>query len=314
MHLAEGKLFNKGSDEAGILTLDREIGDTMEIELEGRNQAWLEERLHTMLQQHFPDMPQGYPIVICFGVRAKNRFGSISPRNGKSIIRLNGLFADPELPLFVLEETLAHELVHYLHGFGSGLPKRYRHPHQGGVVEQELYARGLGTTHEQAETWRKTQWRSFYEARCPDLTARETHAQAERSTAWESFLEQETTRTEDELLARFEVIRKKLALPEALPIQKIDWLHATVRQTAPSYYFPKQGRVALHGLLADRRVPQSIIDFELAYWLLRLTVSPNLTVITQILAKHKLGSLLTEAQRWRNTVWTGFRNRHHPLI
>jgi hypothetical protein len=267
-----------------------------------------------MLQQHFPDMPQGYPIVICFGNRAKNRFGSISPRNGKSIIRLNGLFSDSELPLFVLEETLAHELVHYLHGFGSGLPQRYRHPHQGGVVEQELYARGLGETHEKAEAWRKAHWRSFYESRCPDLTARKTDAQIQRSTAWGRFLEQEITRTENDLQERFESICRKLALAETPRIQKVDWLHASLRQTAPSYYFPKQGRVAIHGLLADRRVPQNILDFELAYWLLRLHVSGNITVIAQALTDYRLGSLLPEAQGWRKTKWTRFRNHHHPLI
>src|SRR5205814_1734563 len=82
----------------------------------------------------FPDVQQGYPITTRFGIRARNRFGSIGAQDKKTIIMVNRLFADPCVPTFVVDGTLVHELAHYAHGFGSGLPKLYSDPHRGGVV------------------------------------------------------------------------------------------------------------------------------------------------------------------------------------
>lgn len=278
-----------------------------------RDQKWLEECYQNLLTNHFPDLPKGYPIRVCFGSPAKNRFGSISARNGVSIIRLNGLFTDPELPLYVVQETLAHELAHYVHGFGSGLPKRYEHPHMGGVVEQELFQRGLEETHHLAEAWRKAHWRNFYESHCTYQIQQSTERKTEQSSQWELFWEQPSCRSTEELLALWETLKKRLKITQIPKIEQIEWLPATLRQVSPSYYYPAQKRLALHGLLADRRVPQKILEFEIAYWLLRLTVSSNIKTIQAGLEQHKMGGLLAEAMQWRGSTWTRFRNRHHPL-
>ncbi len=109
-----------------------------------RDAEWLAERVRLLWENHFADVPTGFPITTRFGTRAQYRFGSISAQNGKTLILLNRLFADPFVPTFVVDATLAHELAHYAHGFGSGLPRLYAHAHRGGVVDKELEKRGLG--------------------------------------------------------------------------------------------------------------------------------------------------------------------------
>ncbi|HEV2471285.1 MAG TPA: hypothetical protein VGS41_01385, partial [Chthonomonadales bacterium] len=103
-----------------------------------RTEAWAAARLQALWVGHFSDVAKGFPITTVFARRALHRFGSITARNGRTIITLNRLFADPAVPEYVVDGTIAHELAHYAHGFGSGLPRLYRDPHRGGVVENEL--------------------------------------------------------------------------------------------------------------------------------------------------------------------------------
>ena len=48
------------------------------------------------------------------------------------------------IPEYIIDLTLAHEMIHYMHGFNSPLPKQFRHPHAGSVVDRELKKRGFG--------------------------------------------------------------------------------------------------------------------------------------------------------------------------
>src|SRR5438067_1493992 len=75
----------------------------------------------------------------------KLRLGLISTCDVQLTIRIgiNSLLALPEAPHCLTLITVAHELVHYWHGFGSPLPRRYQHPHRGGIVTRELKERGL---------------------------------------------------------------------------------------------------------------------------------------------------------------------------
>ena len=118
-----------------------------------RSLLWLRERADCLWRTHFSDVPLGYPLEVGWGIRARHRFGSIAARNEKAVVRLNVLFAFPEVPESVIDAVLVHEFVHYAHGFGSGLPKRYRHPHRGGVIEKELTLRGLLAQDVRADEW-----------------------------------------------------------------------------------------------------------------------------------------------------------------
>lgn len=60
----------------------------------------------------------------------------------KSIITVTRMFASEEVPIGVVQYTIAHELCHYAHGFSSENKRMFRHPHHGGVVNAEIKRRG----------------------------------------------------------------------------------------------------------------------------------------------------------------------------
>jgi len=129
-----------------------------------RDNAWLNEHLQSIWERHFPDTPRANPVDIAFAKRWKARLGLITlcEESHTSKIRLNSLLSHPAVPECIATITVAHELVHYAHGFGSTLPRCHRYPHQGGIVEKELIARGLGDTYEEYMEWLDENWDHFY--------------------------------------------------------------------------------------------------------------------------------------------------------
>lgn len=132
-----------------------------------RDGLWLENQLEEIWAGHFPDMPRVNAVEISFAESWKSRLGviSLSVDSTTSYIGINSLLSLPEAPEHIARITLAHELVHYLHGFGSPLPRRHRHPHRGRIVEKELFARGFYEEFLQYEAWIHDHWFAFYE-RC----------------------------------------------------------------------------------------------------------------------------------------------------
>ena len=117
-----------------------------------RNNNWLEERLAYIWRQYFTDVKVANRVSIRFSRPSKFRFGSITlvKQNfwgrGESKILINGNFARRSVPAGVVDYTIAHELVHYAHGFSSNLPRLHRYPHQGGIIDRELKERGMAKT------------------------------------------------------------------------------------------------------------------------------------------------------------------------
>ncbi len=148
-----------------------------------RDNDWLIDRLAEIWYRYFPDIEQKNEVQIVFGRRSKTRLGSIgmngwkdhkwhqayqSSRKGKtgvSVITITGYFKDPQIPSYVVAATIAHELVHYAHGFHSPHPQLYRYPHQGGIVDKELKKRGVGEILRQQKQWLKANWQNFTPAR-----------------------------------------------------------------------------------------------------------------------------------------------------
>ena len=249
-----------------LLQTTRITTTTANSESVHRDDEWLAERVSLLRQIHFSDVAQGYPITTRFGIRARNRFGSIGARSRTTIILVNRLFADPFVPTFVVDGTLAHELAHYAHGYGSGLPLLYRDPHRGGIVDKELELRGLGEVNRKAEQWRKFYWETFYQTRCADLTANRTARQESLDNCWNTVLLRPGSRTEVDLEAKLLSLGNRFGFADS-PFD-VEWLRASLRQTAPSYWYSKSCVVRLHGLLSDPRVPICVIEHELGYWLL----------------------------------------------
>ncbi len=141
----------------------------------------LQNLLYDIWDEHFPDVPRKNLVVVKYGKFSKQRLGSIKwSRDLRGIkglykkfkdehkvqdderitlIILTRYFTNPEVPDFVIKTTLAHEIVHYAHGFNSPLEKRYRFPHQGNIIEKELRKRNLGKELELSEKWLKENWR-----------------------------------------------------------------------------------------------------------------------------------------------------------
>jgi hypothetical protein len=87
----------------------------------------------------------------------------MSDDQATSYIQINSLFQMSEVPEFVVKVTVAHEMVHYAHGFGSPLPRRHKHPHRGGIVKRELLARGMKVEYDEYDEWIYNRWYDFYE-------------------------------------------------------------------------------------------------------------------------------------------------------
>jgi len=127
-----------------------------------RDHLWLKKRLTIIWQRYFPDVAIANNVLVKFGRPTRTRLGSIKfgrrKENPNTIITINGFFIDPEIPDFVVDGVLAHELTHYAHGFCSPHEQNYRYPHQDGLVRRELVDRGLKDLLQLEKRWVKENW------------------------------------------------------------------------------------------------------------------------------------------------------------
>lgn len=122
-----------------------------------RDDVWLLSRLDSLWSKYFQDVLQINPVYIRFGRYAKFRLGSIrmDKKTKCSYITITSMFKNKEIPVDVIDHTIAHELCHYTHGFSSTAPKLHRYPHHGGVIRKELLTRGLGHLSKAYRSWLK---------------------------------------------------------------------------------------------------------------------------------------------------------------
>lgn len=160
-----------------------------------RDEKWLFEKLDEVWDTYFSDVPQDNDVRIVWGRRARTRLGSIKQipnselgnyrfnRNSKletrnsgkhpvTVITINSLFKDENIPEYVVVGTIAHELSHYAHGFHSPLEQKYATPHAGGVVHREMDSRGLEDIHKKQKRWLKENWREYTEQNLPSKIIR----------------------------------------------------------------------------------------------------------------------------------------------
>ncbi|OGD55998.1 hypothetical protein A2V71_00040 [Candidatus Berkelbacteria bacterium RBG_13_40_8] len=130
-----------------------------------RDHKWLKFRLEAIWQRFYPDVAIANNVFVKFGRPSMTRLGSIKFGGRKidpnTIITVNGHFKDPEIPEFVVDAVLAHELTHYAHGFFHPDGPNKRYPHQGGVVRREMSGRGLQDLLKLEKKWIKENWRGY---------------------------------------------------------------------------------------------------------------------------------------------------------
>jgi hypothetical protein len=141
--------------------------------------------MYYLWEEYFSDVPRQNLVLIKFGRNSKWQLGSIKWANRKTrikglmkskklqefyqaqddkritVITITKKFQDPEIPEYVVDSTIAHEICHYVHGFSSPLKQIYKTPHQGGIIKKELTGRGLGKVHTDAKKWLKENWKDF---------------------------------------------------------------------------------------------------------------------------------------------------------
>ena len=123
-----------------------------------RNENWLLSRFDFIWSEYFGDIPQNNPVFVKFGRFSRFRLGSIKldRKSGKSYITITSMFKDDQVPVEVIDHTLAHELTHYAHGFSSKRVRLHRYPHAGGVVNKEMIRRGMGHLVKAYKEWMRS--------------------------------------------------------------------------------------------------------------------------------------------------------------
>jgi len=114
---------------------------------------------------HFADISRANQIVAGYDYPWKWRLGRIRMTlDGRaSEIVLNGLLDSGEVPDVIRIAILSHEIVHYIQGFASPLPRRHQHAHAHGCVSHELARRGLGDHERALDEWAVAVWPAFQE-------------------------------------------------------------------------------------------------------------------------------------------------------
>jgi hypothetical protein len=132
-----------------------------------RDDEWLNQRFEQIWQLFFPDVEKKNVFIKWKG-HWKNKFGHITTtKGGKTEIAINKIFKNLQVPEDVIKLTIAHEIVHYSHGFHSHLPKKYKHPHKGGIVEKDLKSRGFSYMLKKEKEWQKAEWCNLYKEIMP---------------------------------------------------------------------------------------------------------------------------------------------------
>lgn len=124
-----------------------------------RNQLWLNQKLSNIWELLFPEIERKNNVIIKFKGKWKNKFGHIKTlKNKDTEIAVNSFFQSSLIPEYIIDLTIAHELIHYSHGFHSPLPKLYSHPHKGGIVTKELKKRGFTNQLKLEKQFVKEEW------------------------------------------------------------------------------------------------------------------------------------------------------------
>lgn len=95
---------------------------------------------------YFADIPRVNEVRIAYDSSWKRRLAVIRLRDEVTFITLNALLQDQRIPTDVCRIQLAHELVHYAHGFGSPLPRQFADPHANGSSKLSWNGEGSATS------------------------------------------------------------------------------------------------------------------------------------------------------------------------
>ncbi|TSC92093.1 MAG: hypothetical protein CEN92_136 [Candidatus Berkelbacteria bacterium Licking1014_96] len=129
-----------------------------------RDNKWLKNIAQNIWHKYFADISPTNDLRVKFGQRARWQLGCIRQsrkKNSPSVVTINGYFKNPVVPQYVVESILAHEFVHYLHGFSSSRPRHFRYPHRGDIIKKEMKRRGLAEIEQKQKEWIDKNWKKI---------------------------------------------------------------------------------------------------------------------------------------------------------
>ena len=124
---------------------------------------YLAAKAAALIRENFSDRGVTNLLVVKWGgkwARVLGHIKSLESREYGSIIEINSLLKSLDVPEYVLDYVLMHELTHYFQGFGSNHERKHKHPHRGGIVEKELARHGWAEITEKSEKWIKENWKN----------------------------------------------------------------------------------------------------------------------------------------------------------
>ncbi len=139
-----------------------------------------------LIRENFAERGVTNLLMVKTGKRCKRKLGHIKTINHSdygSMIEINPLLFDLEVPEFVLDYVIMHELTHYFQGFGSNHEKKHKHPHKGKVVEKELERLGWREIQEKSDAWIKENWKKILEKNNIDPSIK----RKQRRKSWKIF-------------------------------------------------------------------------------------------------------------------------------
>jgi hypothetical protein len=119
---------------------------------------YLARKTASLIREHWPEKGVTNFLMVKTGKRWKRTLGHIKPIKEDSLIEINPLLFDTDVPEHVLDYVIMHELTHYFQGFGSNHERKHKHPHRGGIVEKELARLGWEEITIKSEKWIKENW------------------------------------------------------------------------------------------------------------------------------------------------------------
>jgi hypothetical protein len=131
----------------------------------GDYDKYLASRAAALIRENFSERGVTNLLVVRWArVKSKRVLGHIKPLRDTqfgSIIEINPALKSLDVPEYVLDYVLMHELTHYFQGFGSNHARKQKHPHKGRVVEKELARHGWEEITEKSEKWIKENWKNL---------------------------------------------------------------------------------------------------------------------------------------------------------
>ena len=125
---------------------------------------YLASKAAALIRENFSDRGVTNFLVVKWGGKWRRKLGHIKPLKDAqygSEIEINSMLKSLDVPEYVLDYVLMHELTHYFQGFGSNHTRKHKHPHKGGIVEKELARHGWEEITIKSEKWIKENWKNI---------------------------------------------------------------------------------------------------------------------------------------------------------